>query len=408
MKKELLLLLFVTILSFNCYSQITFEKGYYINNAGQKTDCLIKNNDWKNNPINFEYKDLTTEEPKTLNIESVQEFGLYNISKYIRKKVKLDISSRILNDMSFDKNPVFIEKPLFLKVLIQGKANLFLYQEGNMIRYFYSTENVDINQLIYKIYKISETQTAKNNGFKQQLWSDLQCSSIKINSIEKLEYRKNSLVKFFSLYNKCTNSGFINYDGKQERDFFNLTIRPRLNSSSLSIANPTYNSRNIDFGKKSGFGLGIEAEFILPFNKNKWAILIEPTFQNYANKNTREVSNVSGGKLISEVKYNSIEIPISLRHYFFLNDNSKIFINTSYIFDSSSKSYINFKRADNSEIDSLVISSHSNLAFGIGYKLQDKYSLEVRFQTGREVLAQYASWSSSYKTVSIILGYSIF
>lgn len=396
------------MLSFNCYSQITFEKGYYINNLGQKTDCFIKNNDWKNNPINLEYKDVTTEESKILNIELVQEFGIYNISKYIRKKVKIDMSSRVINDMSYDKNPVFVEKSLFLKVLIEGQANLYLYQEGNMIRYFYSTKNLDINQLVYKVYKISETQTGKNNGFKQQLWSDLQCPSIKINSIEKLEYRKNSLVNFFILYNECINSSFTKYDEKQERDFFNLTIRPRLKNSSLSIDNSSYNSRNTDFGKKSSFGFGVEAEFILPFNKNKWAILIEPTYQNYANKNTREVNNVSGGKLISEVKYNSIEIPISLRHYFFLNENSKIFINTSYIFDSSSKSYINFKRADNSEIESLDIKSHGNLAFGIGYKLRNKYSLEMRFQTGREVLVEYNSWNSSYKTASIILGYSIF
>ena len=40
----------------NCFAQISFEKGYFINNANQKTNCLIKNQDWKDNPTEFEYK----------------------------------------------------------------------------------------------------------------------------------------------------------------------------------------------------------------------------------------------------------------------------------------------------------------------------------------------------------------
>ena len=82
MKKQLLFLL-ITILSFNCYSQISFEKGYYIDNSNQKTNCLIKNIDWKNNPTQFEYKLSENSESKKKTIESIKEFGINNISKYI-------------------------------------------------------------------------------------------------------------------------------------------------------------------------------------------------------------------------------------------------------------------------------------------------------------------------------------
>ena len=53
MKKQILLLL-TTILSLNSYSQINFDKGYFINDSNQKVDCLIKNIDWKNNPTEIE------------------------------------------------------------------------------------------------------------------------------------------------------------------------------------------------------------------------------------------------------------------------------------------------------------------------------------------------------------------
>ena len=55
MKKQLLILL-IFISTFNSYAQTSFEKGYFINNEGQKTDCLIKNIDWKDNPTEIKFK----------------------------------------------------------------------------------------------------------------------------------------------------------------------------------------------------------------------------------------------------------------------------------------------------------------------------------------------------------------
>ncbi len=41
--KQKLLVVFTTILSSNCFAQILFEKGYYIDNSNLKIDCFIKN-----------------------------------------------------------------------------------------------------------------------------------------------------------------------------------------------------------------------------------------------------------------------------------------------------------------------------------------------------------------------------
>ncbi|MFK5878829.1 MAG: tRNA modification GTPase [Flavobacteriaceae bacterium] len=419
MKKKLQLILLLTAFTAtNFYSQINFEKGYYIHNSGQKTDCLIKNNDWKNNPIGFEYKISENDETKTFSIKSIKEFGIYDNVKYIRKAVMIDRSSETIKTMSLDKNPIFKEEELYLKVLIEGKANLYFYEDGRLRRYFYNIENSNIEQLIFKSYlensnnehldKDSYESIRKNNRFRQQIWTDLKCSTIKLNSVEKLEYKKNSLIHIFSQYNKCSNSDFINYGGKQNVKLFNLTLRPRLRSSSLALQNDTSLSSDIEFGNTLGFGFGVEAEFILPFNKNKWAISIEPTYQNFKANKTTDVSNVSGGKLIGEVKYNSIEVPVSIRHYFFLNKNSKIFVNASFVIDFTSKSSIEFKRADNSSYNTLDITTGTNLALGIGYKLNNKYGIEMRYQAGRDIIENYSFWSSSYKTLSVIFGYTLF
>jgi len=407
MKKQLLFFLTI-ILSLNCYSQISFEKGYYINNKNQKINCQIKNTDWKNNPTEFEYKLSENTEPQKATIKSVKEFGIDNISKYIRSTVNIDRSSEFINYLSNNKRPIFKKEELFLKVLVEGKSTLYQYVDGNLIRYFYNKDNSNIEQLIFKSYKTNENNIGKNNRFRQQLWNDLKCSNFKMSKIENLDYKKNDLVNFFVEYNKCNNQEYVNFEKKQKRNIFNLIIRPRLNSSSLTIQNFVSNSRNTDFENKIGFGFGLEAEFILPFNKNKWAIEIGPTYQSYKSEKTTNVNNVSGEILIAKVNYNSIEIPVSIRLYFFLNNSSKIFINASYIFDFSSKSFIEFTRNDGSNLSVSEIGTSSNLAMGIGYKQNDRYSLEIRYQTNRDILGNYLFWNSKYKTLSIIFGYSLF
>lgn len=267
MKKQILLPL-IAVISFNCFSQISYEKGYYIDNSNNKIDCLIKNIDWKSNPKAFKYKLSENSEPKNADIKSVKAFEIYNTLKYIRSTVKIDRSSEVISRMSNDRNPVFVEEQLFLKVLVEGKANLYFYEDGGLNRYFYNKENTNIEQLVFKSYKTPDNKIGKNNTFKMQLKNDFECPAIRMKNIENLEYKKNSLINIFISYNKCNNQDFINYEKKQKKDLFNLTLRPGLNSSSLAIQNIN-TSRNFDFSNELGLRLGIEAEFIMSFNKNK-------------------------------------------------------------------------------------------------------------------------------------------
>ena len=66
-----LLFLFTTVFTLNCYSQISFENGYFIDNDNQKINCLIKNLDWENNPTKFKYKLSENNELNTKTIKSV-------------------------------------------------------------------------------------------------------------------------------------------------------------------------------------------------------------------------------------------------------------------------------------------------------------------------------------------------
>lgn len=415
MKKQLFLLLAI-LTNINMFAQIEFEKGYFINNSNQKIECFIKNIDWLENPIDFKYNLSEESNYETADIKYVKEFGIYGTSKYIRNRVEIDRSSNNLNSLSRTSVPIFDEEELFLKVLVEGNANLYEYVDGDLTRYFYSVENSKIKQLVYKEYlkniddKITDNRDviSENNYYRQQLWNELKCSYFTENRFKNINYKKKDLVVFFTEYSNCNNKKVIVIKKKEvTKDVFQLTIRPRLNNSSLSVKNTYDSSKNTDFGNKNGFGLGLEAEFILPFNNKKWSILIEPTYQNYKSEKSSNVHTPYDGILTRVIDFNSIEVPFSVRHYFFFNENSKIFVNTSLVtnfkLNSSIKYYIN-----NISMYPIEISTRMNFAVGIGYKYNDRFSLEMRYQTKKEILGKYITWSSDYKTFSMIFGYSIF
>ena len=406
MKKQLLILL-ITILSFNCYSQISFEKGYYINNSDQKIDCLIKNVDWKNNPSEIEYKLREDSEQLKLSVTDIKEFVINNKFKFVSYTVNIDRSTNNVYNLSEVKNPIFNEEQLFLKAIIEGKANLYLYEDGSLRRYFYSKDNAAVEQLIFKNYKTLESKIGENNAFKQQIFSNLKCQNISLKDVENLDYKLSDLNSFFIKYNECSGSEFINFEKKEKRDLFNVSIRPGLNSSSLSISNNLNSTTDTDFGNKLWLRLGVEIEFIMPFNKNKWAFIIEPSYQHYTSEKTITINHfdyIIPQYINLSTDYESIELPIGIRHYLFLNDKSKFFMNGSVVFDFTGKSNIDVGLSP----APLEINTGINLAFGVGYKYNDKYSFEFRYMPDRDIFYNYSYWRSDYDTFSFIVGYTLF
>lgn len=274
LRTKLLMLACLAMISLTCSAQIVFEKGYFIDQSGNRVDCLIKNVDWRSNPSAFDYRTSMAADPVRMPVETVREFGINMGYKYLSRIIDIDRSSNMINDLSVHRAPKFQKDTIFLKTLVEGKANLYQYIDGNLERYFYSVDGSDIKQLVYKRFRGSNNNINVNNQFRQQLWNELKCGAISSGSIDDLDYKKQDMVSFFIKYNKCHGQSFVNYEVKQKRDLFNLWIRPRLNSSSLKIVNSALSTRNTDFGNKIGFGIGVEAEYILPFNKTSGLSLL--------------------------------------------------------------------------------------------------------------------------------------
>lgn len=419
--KNLIIIAFILIFSFS-NAQINFEKGYFISNSGIKTECLIKNIGWKDNPNKFEYKiNLIDTEIKTESIATISEFGVDNKSKYKRYKVNIERSSNDLKDISNSKNPKWTEEILFLKVLIEGEVTLFSFTDNTIYKYFLEKKNSLIEQLIrikYVSYekKLGESffddSIRENNFFRQQLYNNLKCDAITEKDIENTKYDKSSLMSIFEKYNSCIGSDLtILYKEKVNKEAIIIRITPSINlTTPLKIIDPNpYYNISTSIAGKTVFKIGAEFEYVLPFNNNIWSIFINPAYLKYSLEKTLVKNDGFGSQGVDVtyhivIDYSSVEIPLGIRRYFYLKNKDKIFINAAYINNSIGDLKFNINNGGKT----LESSATSNFALGVGGNFKNKFSLELRFNSSINLLRDYYQWEVNYSSVGLIFGYRVF
>ncbi len=405
----------ILLLSFKGHTQILFEEGYYIDTDNRKVDCLIRFVDWKNNPAGFDYKLTPDGEVKRAAVADVNGFGVRDAVKYIRAAVDLDRSTEEVSKLTKDRNPVFSKEELFLNVLIEGEVSLYSYIDGNLTRFFIRKGDGQTDALVYKLYKTNDGHVARNNFYQKQLLDKLGCASVTESDVKNLRYRSDDLVRVFTRYYKqCTGSEPVVHGARKiKRDLFNLSVRPRLNHSSLSVSNSIefFGFDAMDYGSKVSFGLGIDAEFILPFFRNKWVVAVEPTYQG-GFKGEREIKRdfLRERQVFMKVEHKALELPIGVRHYMFLNEKSKISLAIYYMLNFASKSRIDFSGSGSSFYEGMMIMPQSKPTFilGLGYKFNNRLGLEARYYLKRDITGNHLFWHSDYNSASLALGLSLF
>lgn len=403
------ILLMAMYFSHQAIAQTEFKKGYFINNNGQRKECLIKNSDWSDNPDSFKYKESVNTKTESKNIEEIKEFAVSNETKYIRATVDIEQFSTMLSRVDRNRDFSFQQETVFLKVIVEGQATLYEYVQSDLVKFFYKTQETDVTPLLYKMYRKKEgsSQISSNNQYKQDLNTLLDdCSTI--NSYEDLKYKRSSLKRIFIEYNNCQGVEYKVYERKREKPI-HFNMRTGLNISSLTLNTPYKSAdQSVKFPTHLSPRLGLELEMTLPFNNDKWSILVEPVYRYWKGETDVIYSRVGTITRITKVKgnYSSIDCPIGLRYYMFLNEQSKLFVNTSYILSLVLSNKL--ESVDNSELISLTEPrNNSTLAFGGGYKWK-KLSLEGRVIARRNIYAHHNAWSSDYTTLSLILGIEIF
>ncbi|MBD8082096.1 hypothetical protein [Chryseobacterium caseinilyticum] len=400
------------LLFFNygsAFGQIVFENGYFINNKGEKTEVLIKNYQWKNSPSVIEYKNGEKENTLQIKTSDLLEFSVGD-QKYLMANVMIDRSSVKIEDMSNSKSFNSKEETLLLKQLVKGKISLYKYTDGSVVGFFYKKENDDIfKSLNYKEYLVNGNLIQKNEEYKIKLAQEFSDNEkVTPQQINNLHYNDDSLEKIFKVYNN------INNEKNQAGKNFHIYIKPSVGFSRYDIERSqtqlfgTLDSNSPVSSQKTNsmlYRISAEFEYVFNFNKGKWAIISEPTFQttqfnvsNYLNTNF-------------DVKYSSIQIPVGLKHNMFLNKKSKIYVSASLYYQFLLNKDI-FTTNDSSASGLDTVSQ----SFAIGYNY-DRFGAELRwgatpnFKTyydGAYYGLYFYSHSTSMDGFNLSLSYKLF
>ncbi len=398
---------FLLLLTFTIYSQNKFVKGYYIENTGKKNDCLIKNLDWKNNPTNFEIKNSLNSQSITISINDCKEFSVENESKFIRETTQLDTSSENYNQLDNKKEPNYIDITIFLRVLVEGENDLFLYEnEYYPKRFFYRNNDSTIKQLVYKKYydsnKDEGTEVFVNEFYKRQLTLDVKCNDIsKKISLQNVKYSKENLILYFTEINNCNNPNLQSKTlYKQKKTIFSLKGVVAFNNDNIK-----FQSSSVDtgFNKKNNFSFGADIEILLPFNNYCWGIFIEPNFSKYnGNQIIKHGLNNSLTKNVV-LDMNVIQVPFGVKYYFNSKSSSSLYLSAGInVTNVKEGTKIDFENTNSD----FYLTGFSYTFFGVvGYKYK-KIAVEIRANSTNNAAASNG-YDIQFDRTSLVLKYEL-
>ncbi len=398
MKKLLTGLLLITCVSL--FAQIRFEPGYYIDNQGKKTDCLIKNVAWKNNPTTFDYKLTETDTEKQQQISQVSAFeaGGYKFERYT---VQMERSSTDIKSLDNKAVPDFTTETLFLKVLVEAKTTLYAYEDGYVRKFFYKTPTDNVPQLLlYKQYE--EDQTVKENRrYQYQLAFLFADKKLPQSAFAEVKYNQTSLKDFFIKHSAVEGTAnVVDKTLNQNKGKFMLRVAAGAAITSLKSEASVAVIDNFEFDKKTIVNAGIEAEFILPFNNNKWSVFISPYFTSYKNDGTKVNTASTAGQDKWSADFKAISVPLGARYYMYLHQNSIGFLNAAYVINTNVGKG---KIQKNASVFDL--SNRMNWLAGAGYSYK-RINLELRYSFNRD-LFNYSARSAIYNSYGVVVSYQV-
>ena len=259
---------------------------------------------------------------REIGVDEIRKFEITGKSIFVRALVDIDRSSSRIDQLSSVRSVTLLKEKLFLRQLINGSSSLYSYEDGNIVRFFYKIEDGPIKSLIYKKYLNRSNRVAENNQYKQQLLNDLKGNS---NEVPEVGYKKKDLKDFIKRLNKQKKSSFSDVEFKQsKKQFLHFSLVAGANYRSLMFEQRNTSFPVVDFENNFGFGFGAELEVVLPFNNNKWAVILEPTLYKYKAETIVPSNGVNDN---ANASFNTFELVLGLRHYIFLSESLKAFFN---------------------------------------------------------------------------------
>src|SRR6185312_629172 len=384
--KPFVTLLALTLASTICSAQIDFQPGYYILNNGARVNCLVKDYEWAANPTAITCKRASGGPAVTIGMDSLLEFSVGN-AKYVRFDVDVETSGSTIEQMSDSPAPAFQHERVLLKVLVEGRASLYVYARRRSARYFYRLNNESSRPLVYKEYLGEDQVVHANPEYLKVLNDSINCTAANAPDPTTVRYGTKPLVRYFVAYNKCVNSAVTDYYAKAVKTALHVNIRAGIDMATITTAD---NATTFSYGKRASLRVGAEAELILPFNRNKWSVVLGADYRSY---------HSFPSDAYFPVDYKAVQGLAGVRYYLFLTHQLKLYLSGLM----GANFNLNSNLAEGRPYFRLATALGP--AFGAGLQYAKRFSVGIQYQPQEEVLDIPVIFSGKLSATTLILSY---
>lgn len=378
------------------FGQVKYEAGYYIDNNDVRHAGLILNKDWKNNPVEFGFKTTEPGLSQQMSLGNVKEFGIGDLTKYVRASVNIDTSKV----KTYKRGPQWMAAEVFLRVVIESSdIALFQWTEREVTKYFFKVQGKGPEQLVYKKYRVAGKGEqlfflATNTDYLFQLEQSVMCVG---SGKPDLKCTYKDLKKYFADAIKCRQLPIIFDEQDQKKIKFSLAAQIGYELSAFETNGRLIaNTYNFEYPKGKSIRFGLEGEVILPFGKNKWSLVIAPSFKSYEGTSKEILGHVG------YIKYSGLEFPAGVSYNFAFKKGRAFlrgYVVQDFLFGSKFTNDISGPRVD------IALNPRLNPSFGGGITVKN-LSLEARYYLPKRFL-NGGGWSSQYQSIALFVSYKL-
>ncbi|KAA1243161.1 hypothetical protein [Aquimarina sp. RZ0] len=383
-------------------AQSIYEAGYFIDNDGNRKECLIKKLAWRNNPTEFEWKRTISSSAKTEKIEDIKEFGVGEDFLFKRYILKFDLNGDTVGKSTKYKDPDLKIRKIFLRVILKSKASLYQYSENNVHRFFYTDQSTPYPELLlYKVYYTPDENEKpgekiipqENNTYKEQLKKKLNC---KKQNVSNLTYTQGDLKKYFRKYNEC--KGYkIDFNTRKKINQTRIGIVAAADLTDFSHSSQFDTNQEASYENSFVPRYGVFVESFIPFSKVDLSFFLEGTYKAFKTTTSDPVLT----NLDLELDYKSINIAFGPRFHIYLSSKFELFLEGGITvdFDLGTVSSV---FADN-EIENATTDYFFGGGLGSG-----RFKIGFRQYTGKNISKSTAVRDSDLSASSVYLSINIF
>lgn len=254
---------------------------------------------------------------------------------YRMKHVDLDRSPYITSTVYLDKldyldEPRMHRDSLFIEVLIDGPAKLFVSQDGRRTRFFIETDNSLIEELINNQHKVDNDgiigfqHSERYRGRLEEIFSD--CESVS-KQTRKLSYDHTSLIGIIESANRCygykVKAANVQYKKKPDLPFVDFGVVMGFSSSSLELGSVIDELlEEAEFDNSVTISVGVSALLNLSKKRLRWNVNNELLFKrlNSRGSSSIKVSSFDATTSSMKVDLSRLKLSSTLRYKFYGND----------------------------------------------------------------------------------------